>query len=592
MFRKTRTVATLIRHLTLGTAATLGAATLATSFVGCKDESQPDYWVDKLQDGKWRAKATKRLDQFYQDALTKAGSKNDSPEVKALVDKLIEPLNTAYIDGYADYDSKTRVSLIKLIASFRDPRTAPALKKALAEFAKKPTERVEEEDIKWAIRAQNDLKLPELSPLMLEVFLKLKTSGMLGGIVYKDLNDAMINTADKAWSADLRKALDAEIIPPNEADKESVPKYRDQLFWQSAAAQCLGELGDASAVEPLIKVVLDPAKGDLATTAILALVKIGKPAAEGAVRLMRGENKPLADFHIQRLMKVAKMEKPPEDEPYVALAAVIAGACGRPEVIGPMIEAAKTTAKEANKAAILRELSKIPANAQSKQAFREGFEKLGLDVGAPPGQDKALITLAESVTRFYDPDMVPWLVERGEKIKGDADALKDLRAQILQSALKLAKTSDLPKLEQLLDKWGTKQEGKPVYERPLFDLTKKLLQDCGDREACYLDNIGKSDAQKTDTQFKGIKAAYMLGIIGNEKTAEALVGKMPVLENAAVRYSASQAIDHLLPNGSEELSKKLRDIVAKNKETGDRDRIAGDNPLKEVMYRIMSRKSK
>jgi hypothetical protein len=92
------------------------------------------------------------------------------------------------------------VSLIKLVASFRDKRTAPALKKALDEFAKKPTGKQEEQDIKWAIRAQGDLKLPELSSSIIDVFQKLRTSSMLGGITYKDLNVTMLATADPSWA--------------------------------------------------------------------------------------------------------------------------------------------------------------------------------------------------------------------------------------------------------------------------------------------------------------------------------------------------------------------------------------------------------
>ena len=50
MLRSSRAIASLIRSLTLGTASTVALATLATSVAGCKDESQPEYWVDKLDD--------------------------------------------------------------------------------------------------------------------------------------------------------------------------------------------------------------------------------------------------------------------------------------------------------------------------------------------------------------------------------------------------------------------------------------------------------------------------------------------------------------------------------------------------------------
>ena len=42
--------------------------------------------------------------------------------------------------------------------------------------------------------------------------------------------------------------------------------------------------------EPLIKIIVDPVKGDIATTAILALVKIGKPSVERAVKLLNEDD--------------------------------------------------------------------------------------------------------------------------------------------------------------------------------------------------------------------------------------------------------------------------------------------------------------
>jgi len=119
----------------LGTAATVATATLATSLIGCKDESQPGYWVDKLQDQSWRPRAIKRLEQFFEDASTKAGGDNKSPGVQKLLNKIAVPLTKTYVDHYADLDTKTRVTLIKLLADFRDKRAEPALKKAFEEFA-------------------------------------------------------------------------------------------------------------------------------------------------------------------------------------------------------------------------------------------------------------------------------------------------------------------------------------------------------------------------------------------------------------------------------------------------------------------------
>ena len=86
------TAASLIRSLVLGTITTTATIGMVTSVVGCKDESQPEYWVDKLEDDKWRPTAIKRLAQFFEDAVTKAGSDHTKPEVTQLLDQVVEPL--------------------------------------------------------------------------------------------------------------------------------------------------------------------------------------------------------------------------------------------------------------------------------------------------------------------------------------------------------------------------------------------------------------------------------------------------------------------------------------------------------------------
>src|SRR5262245_43567309 len=136
---RSRTIVLLIRSLVLGTAATVMTGAATTTLVGCKDESQPEYWVDKLEDPSWRPRAIKRLEQFFEDTVTRANKDVQNPDVQALLNKIVDPLTKSYVDHYGDLDTKTRVSLIKLLAAFRDKRTEPALKKAFEEFAKKPT---------------------------------------------------------------------------------------------------------------------------------------------------------------------------------------------------------------------------------------------------------------------------------------------------------------------------------------------------------------------------------------------------------------------------------------------------------------------
>ena len=51
-------------------------------------------------------------------------------------------------------------------------------------------------------------------------------------------------------------------------------KLRDEVYWQTTAAELLGILKAQNAVKPLIKCVISPLKADIAPTAINALIKI------------------------------------------------------------------------------------------------------------------------------------------------------------------------------------------------------------------------------------------------------------------------------------------------------------------------------
>ena len=83
-----RLTASLLRSLVLGGAFITGTAVVTSSLVACADESQPEYWIEKLNEDAWRAKSIERLSQFFEDAMTSAKKDMDSPEVKNLLDKL------------------------------------------------------------------------------------------------------------------------------------------------------------------------------------------------------------------------------------------------------------------------------------------------------------------------------------------------------------------------------------------------------------------------------------------------------------------------------------------------------------------------
>jgi hypothetical protein len=402
---------------------------------------------------------------------------------------------------------------------------------------------------------------------------------MLGGVVYKDYNAAMLETPSKTWVQPLIAKIEAPVTrPQNRKDKGGVEEYMDQSFWQTTAAGVLGKIGDPAAVEPLIKVVLDPEKVDFYQTAIVSLIQLGKPASDAAVQVLKGTNEKLTGFCLQRLKDTNSDAK---GKPCTQKGAILVGSIGRQDSAGAMIEALKAETEPAAKVVIAMELAKLPASGESIAAFKEAFESLR-DTDFPAGAP-GLHALAESATGFFDAGLVGWLLERAQTAKGEPDERKALQQGIVISAIKLAKPDQLAAVKRAVDAYGTEME------KGLYTQAEGLLKACGDRANCYVEALQKPENQDRKNQFIGIKAGYMATIFGNEQTRDEIVSRLDAIDNAAVRFVAAQAIDRLSPKGAKGAVEKMTAIIEKNAKSPDRDKAMGDAPLKQVMYRLQAR---
>jgi HEAT repeat protein len=510
---------------------------------------------------------------MFEGVISRSNKDMKSAPVQEFVGKTIDPLMKLYIEQYDMLDSKTRVSTIKLLADYRDKRAEPALKKAFDAFAKAPKTSRDETDIKWAAQAQEELKLDGLSMPLLEAFMKLRASSMLGGVSYRDINEAMrAQPANKAWVAPLITKLDAEIAPVNNKDKNSFDEARDQVFWQTTAAEALGRIGDAKAVEPLFRVLLDPTKADVGYTAGLALVKLGKPAAEVAVKLLKGEDEKLQAFQMRRIKEVTGNDA--KGKPWIGTAAKVLGASSRPEAGPALVAMIEAEQDEEMRAVFVDELSRVPGTAESKEAFKKAVAKLPA---------KYVGGLAESAGRFCDPEFVPWMLETAGSLKGDQEDKELAQQALVQTALKLAKPSQLPSVKAAMEKFDA------ARAKSLYTKVEPLVSKCKEDASCYLDALKSPDIQSEENQFVGIKAGYMVAVFGNEQTRDQLVASLKPITNASLRHVAGQTIDVLTPKGSKSVAEKLRVIIDENAKSPDKDKAAGDNSLKQVMYRLEAR---
>jgi len=575
MMRTARTIAPLLRALLFTTAGSAAVSALSFAMVGCQDESAPETWVKKLNDPIQRPAAVKRLNQFFEDAMTRANKDRNDPNVKGLLDKIIDPLTKTYLDG--DLDERTRIDLIKFLADTRDPRAKAAWIKACAAFAE--GKGASEDDVRWAAPAIGATKLEEGAAALGQAFVKLEAGTQKGSQAYKNVHDAMVQLASPAWKGLIVERLNRRIDKPAGAgDSGKVAAYQNELFWQTTAAEIAGELRDPAAVKPLFKIVMTASKADVAGTASVALIKVGKDAVPFLVNALQGKDPEIVEY-----AKANSGGSPDEAKSYIRAAAIVLGAIGRPEAGGPMMQTLESADSDITRALIARELTKLPSKPELEKAFQTAFEKVSPTALMPPTGQNARAQLMEAAAHFYDPQIVPWLLKQIKDAKGGENEKDVVQLAAVVSAIKLMNKGQAADVKAAVDKEGT------TLEKEAFRLAADVVNGCGDNVGCYLSKVQEPSAQEEKTQFIGLKAAYMLAILGSPATSMEIVKQLPKVKNAAVRFASVQAIDHLTQKEPAPVADALQKIVDENKAKDDRNMMQADAPVKEIVYRLRAR---
>jgi HEAT repeat protein len=574
MLRHARTMIPMLRALLVGSAAVTAVAASSVAVLSCADENDPETWVKKLGDPITKPGAVKRLIQFYEDRMTRANKDRSNPEVKGLVDKIIGPLTDAYVKG--QLDEKTRIELIKLLADMRDARAKAAWIKGLSGFAQNAG--ASEDDVRWIAPAVGALKLEDCAEAMGQAFVKLEAGTQKGSQAYKNLHDSMLQLLSPSWKALMMERLNRPMSrPADKSTPEKVDAYRTELFWQTTAAEILAELKDPASVKSLFKVFLNPQKADVAGTASSAIIRMGKASVPFLLQALGGQDADVVEY-----AKANSGGNPEEAKSYVRWAAVMLGGIGRAEAGEPLIQALGGLDSDVNRAVVARELAKLPATPASIKAFQTAFEKVPPSTLMPLG-DNARGQLMEEAAHFYDSALVPWMLKQIKEAKGEENDKNSLQISALTSAIKLMKKDQMADVKAAVEK-----EGTPV-EKDAFKLAADVLNACGENVGCYLSKLQEPAAQEQKTQFIGLKSAYMLSILGNQGTAMEIAKQLQKVRNAAVRFTAVSAIDHLVQKDTGPVIDALQKIVDENKAKGDTNMMQSDTPVKQVIYRLRAR---
>lgn len=530
----------------------------ALSFTGCADENDPKTWVKRLEDPAQRAPAVKRLSQFFEDKMAQTNKNREDPQVAAIVDVAAEPMAKVYTS--AQLDERTRKELIKVLADMRDPRTAPALAKALNEYEPGKSD----EDLRYAVQsvggmaAAGKLTDQNLIDALWTSFSNFKVSKAKSINLVTDLHDAVLAVKHPSYANKAQTKIEAPVDP-------NAPDARDQLeFWQMTSVQILGELKHGAAAKPLVAVLLTPQKGSLRAVAQSALLKMPKESEPVLIAALNG-----TDADLAKLTTAFGPEKT-----HVGILADAIAYQTRPAGKEAILQALAAADNDSNRAVLAQSLIRYPSDPKIVAAYQAAYSKIGqMTSVALLGGENAHAALLMSSSVLYDPSLTDWVLKELEGAKGDYHELISLKA--LEAAIKLMTPEKAGAVGAAAKKHGTPREEE------MHKLASAVVTKCKVDAACYVKLLDEPiPTGQGAANTSAIKAAWMAAIYGNDQTKTDLLAKIDKVRDPGARLAVVQAIGKLAgPKGDANAATQLEKMVEKDSQRGDKSR-ANDAVIK------------
>jgi hypothetical protein len=555
---------------------------LGVTLVACEDDSDPKTWVKRLDDPAQRAKAITRLGQFYEDRMNGAGNDASAPDVKSLLDTILDPLTKQYTAG--NLDDKTRGDLMKFLAETHDPRTAPALAKALNDWEMYKTDD-EARGACESVLAMNKagLKLDQtLIDALWNMFSKFslaKYTALPKGSerLVRGLHDAVVAVHDPSYGDKAIEKL--KVAVPD--DPKNVDAQKDQLmFWQLTSVQVIKELNYTKAIHQLVATLLTPSKtGALGATIQFALLKMAKDANPELIKALNGGD---PDYD--------KWKDSYKDKSNLGVIARVMAQLGLPQARDAILAMLPNIDTDTARTELAQALVELPDDGRCEPAYLDAYRKLTWDSGDELlGGLSPRIALAQQAAKFYDPKMLDWLLK---EMKG----AKDYAARIVQleSEAKLMtpdRKDDVAAALASLKK-ETPADGFAKVQS-MFDSVSSALDKCKVDVNCYLGVLDEPISSASPTAYyKQVKATWMVVMFaGANKDAMRgeLLKRVDKVKNTGARIAVCEAIDQLSPTGDKATADALDKIIAADAASGDKDVIATDNTVEQIAWRLRVR---
>jgi HEAT repeat protein len=524
----------------LQSAVLWGLCALCVGVAACHpDDNDPKGQAGDLNDPVRREHALERLQAIFSARLSEAKGDRSKPSIKEFCDATNEGLTKTYVEH--PEDSQNGLRILSLMNEMRDPRTLPALIKALDWKAE-----VSEDHAVTAALTMIEIDIP---------------AGQRGEVV-DALGKALLridgargadNRMRKAFIEVLGKLKDKRAVEP--LTKIALKRDASQHFLINIlAAQQLVAIADPDSTGTFIKGlywfdVNNPAMrmNDVSTS---GLVAIGRPALAPMLKVLSGEDEEANTVVKQYIQAIKQKDSDAASkmDPRAILsteATFTLGKLGFRDALDPLIEEAKSPDKTRSMGAALALVS-IVRKPEDTQKIVDALTKAygAMDMGQRP-------QLLVAMRHMYAAELMPFLfnVAKTKVTEYGGDAA---RLYAFQSYALLANKAEMAQAKALFDKDALFKEQLSDH-LPLFAAANACdaSVDCWTSKLKDNDKVVLRKASSTLARFGR----------GNDKAIHALVALF-AHRDLEVRNEALSAVDSMAEKGSKEAVDKIDELEA------------------------------
>jgi HEAT repeat protein len=510
----------------------------ALSLFGCHpDDNDPKGQAEDLADPVRREFALGRLQSIFSTRLSEAKGDRKQPSLVEFADQTHELLTKAYLD-YPE-DKQNGLRMLSLMNEMRDPRTLPALIKALDWTAE-----VSEDHAVTAALTMTEIDIPadkraEVVAAICKAVLRIDGARGADNRMRKSFIEVLGKLKDKGATDTLTK-----IALKRDASQN--------FLFNILAAQQLVSIADPAATQAMVKALYwfdanqpQMRMNDVATS---ALVAIGKPALEPVLKALRGEDAEVNDIiklYIEAI-KQKDAEAASKIDPKTVISAEATftlGKLGFRDSLEALIAESKSDNEDRRFSAAIALVSIVRTPEDTARIVAE----LKRVYGAAKKMMRPQLLVA--LRHAYAPELMPFFLD---VIKGKEDELPAIRLYAFQAYALLANKAEMASVKGLFEK-------EELFSMQLKDHAPlfAVADECDGDVSCWTGKL------KGDDKIVLRKAASMLARFGRGNAA-AIAALVPLLghRDLEVRNEALGALDFIADKGSKEAVAKIDELEA------------------------------